>query len=41
MLSDKNSSVLDLADVRYIERIVIGRYNPNNSDDDEIGRAHV
>ncbi|WP_122032168.1 hypothetical protein [Aliivibrio sp. EL58] len=34
MLSDKNSSVLDLADVRYIERIVIGRYNPNNSDDD-------
>ncbi|EKP0305445.1 hypothetical protein [Aeromonas veronii] len=28
------SDTLDLADVRHIERIVIGRYNPNNPDDE-------
>ncbi|MDC5721737.1 hypothetical protein OPW41_12940 [Vibrio europaeus] len=25
---------LDLSDVRHVERIVIGRYNPNNPDDE-------
>lgn len=28
------TDTLDLADVRHIERIVIGRYNPNNPDDE-------
>ncbi|TFH89488.1 hypothetical protein [Vibrio ouci] len=28
------SDTLDLSDVRHIERIVIGRYNPNNPDDE-------
>ncbi|AAW88051.1 hypothetical protein ACTFQF_20650 [Aliivibrio fischeri] len=41
MLSDRNSSVLDLTDVRYIERIVIGRYNPNNPDDDDFMQRQI
>ncbi|MFL9626574.1 hypothetical protein [Aeromonas jandaei] len=28
------TDTLDLADVRHIERIVIGRYNPNHPDDE-------
>ncbi|GEK12342.1 hypothetical protein AFI02nite_03780 [Aliivibrio fischeri] len=41
MLSDRNSSVLDLTDVRYIERIVIGRYNPQNPDDDDFMQRQI
>ncbi|GJC05771.1 hypothetical protein ACSZNJ_12495 [Aeromonas hydrophila] len=28
------TDTLDLVDVRHIERIVVGRYNPNNPDDE-------
>lgn len=35
MRQSGSTDTLDLAEVRYIERIVVGRYNPNNLDDDE------
>ena len=35
------TDTLDLAEVRHIERIVVGRYNPNNPDDEGFMKRQI
>lgn len=35
------TDTLDLAEVRHIERIVVGRYNSNNPNDDEFMQRQI
>lgn len=34
MVPGKSEPALDMSEVRHIERIVVGRYNPNGNEDD-------